>query len=483
MCRAAARTLIWSAAFTSPIESVQGLSGSITTTGNQLQLSNFTWSLSGYTGTGSAAGTGTPIPMLAVTPTSPDSGTSLEVTASGDGPQALPPAPTGSVELNIDGTLYACGSLSQATADTSNAICNNVGPLTAGQVYSITIVYTSGDLNYASDPNYPPESFQGAVGSGATVNNNVGVTIGSSGGSSNDWIGEANYGTNPVAPLSDGTNWFDVEVDPNTSYNSVTITDCNNVTAGSTTLDWWNPLGGTSGTGAWQTVQGDEVNYPPEPNYLTPGCVAYTLDNTTTSGIQNSSPDLSQLNGTVFGALAGRAISSVDSDVAMAGSPFSLEVSTIGSPVPSIKMKGKLPSGLHLVDNHNGTATLSGTPNRSKGGFYQLTISATFGTGKTKQVVNQTFSLFVLQAPLMTVHLKAAHLLTPYSATVAAKGYPTPTFVESGALPNGIGFSDNHNGTATLVGTPSSQGTYPITIVASNGEGGPATANVSLVVK
>jgi hypothetical protein len=49
--------------------------------------------------------------------------------------------------------------------------------------------------------------------------------------------------------------------------------------------------------------------------------------------------------------------------------------------------------------------------------------------------------------------------------------YPTPTLSESGALPGGVTFTDNHDGTATLSGTPAagSQGSYPLTITADNG--------------
>jgi hypothetical protein len=55
----------------------------------------------------------------------------------------------------------------------------------------------------------------------------------------------------------------------------------------------------------------------------------------------------------------------------VAGPPFSFTVSTTGVPIPAInKIGGQLPKGLALVDNHNGTATISGTarttdPNRA----------------------------------------------------------------------------------------------------------------------
>ena len=52
-------------------------------------------------------------------------------------------------------------------------------------------------------------------------------------------------------------------------------------------------------------------------------------------------------------------------------------------------------------------------------------------------------------------------------------GYPAPTLTETGALPPGVTFTDNANGTATLAGTPAAgtQGSYPLTLSATNASG------------
>jgi hypothetical protein len=57
----------------------------------------------------------------------------------------------------------------------------------------------------------------------------------------------------------------------------------------------------------------------------------------------------------------------------------------------------------------------------------------------------------------------------PFSFTVTTSG-PVPALSESGALPSGITFVDNNNGTATLAGTSSvgSGGSYPFTITATS---------------
>lgn len=68
--------------------------------------------------------------------------------------------------------------------------------------------------------------------------------------------------------------------------------------------------------------------------------------------------------------------------------------------------------------------------------------------------------------------------------TVTATGTPTPTLTSSGALPSGVTFTDNGNGTATIAGTPAAgtNGSYPITITASNGTAPDATQNFTLTV-
>ena len=71
--------------------------------------------------------------------------------------------------------------------------------------------------------------------------------------------------------------------------------------------------------------------------------------------------------------------------------------------------------------------------------------------------------------------------------TVTTTGIPTGDsmmITQSGALPGGVTFVDNNNGTATLAGTPNAGtgGTYPITITASNGVPPDATQNFTLTV-
>ena len=135
-----------------------------------------------------------------------------------------------------------------------------------------------------------------------------------------------------------------------------------------------------------------------------------------------------------------------------------------------------------MVDNGDGTATLSGTPAPGTGGMYPITITAynSIGTQAT-----QSFTLTVQQPPAVTSGASAT--FTAGSAgtfTVTTSGFPAAALTEHGPLPSGVTFVDNGDGTGTLAGTPAAGtgGLYPITIKASNGVGSDATQSFTLTV-
>jgi len=86
-------------------------------------------------------------------------------------------------------------------------------------------------------------------------------------------------------------------------------------------------------------------------------------------------------------------------------------------------------------------------------------------------------------SPAITSAGSAAFTLgTVGSFTVTAIGFPTPALTEGGALPNGVTFTDNHDGTAKLSGTATATGNFPITITAHNGATPDTTQNFTLSV-
>jgi hypothetical protein len=86
----------------------------------------------------------------------------------------------------------------------------------------------------------------------------------------------------------------------------------------------------------------------------------------------------------------------------------------------------------------------------------------------------QTFTLKVNESPTFTP-VNTATFTTGVSGTftiqtdVSTK--PTAKLTVMGTLPMGVLFVDNHNGTATLKGTPAkgSKGTYTVIVTASDG--------------
>ena len=165
-----------------------------------------------------------------------------------------------------------------------------------------------------------------------------------------------------------------------------------------------------------------------------------------------------------------------------AGQAGTFTVTTSGAPNSALSETGALPSGVTFKDNGDGTATLAGTPAGNSGGPYPFTITATNGVSPA---ATQSFTLTVNQAPGITS--SAGTTFTAGQAgtfTVKSTGAPTPGLSEKGALPRGVKFKGNGDGTATLAGTPApgSGGTYPIRITATNGVSPAATQSFTLTV-
>lgn len=158
---------------------------------------------------------------------------------------------------------------------------------------------------------------------------------------------------------------------------------------------------------------------------------------------------------------------SADNTIFKVGESKTFTISAFGYPaVYDITYTGSLPDGVSLVDNNDGTATLSGTPAALEGGIYTLNLTATNGVTPN---ASQTFTLTVNEAPKITSANNTTFTVDTSSGfIVTTTGYPTPTLSKTGTLPNGLTFTPNPDGTATISGTPTETGTFPITIYAVN---------------
>ena len=154
----------------------------------------------------------------------------------------------------------------------------------------------------------------------------------------------------------------------------------------------------------------------------------------------------------------------------------------------SLSETGLLPNGVSFIDHGDGTATLSGTPADESGDEYDVTLTASNGVDPD---ATQDFQLVVLEPPIITSEDTDTFTVGQSgSFDVGATGYGTgadPNAIslsESGALPDGVTFTDEGDGVATLSGTPAARmaGTYDLTITASNGVRPDATQAFTLQV-
>ncbi len=172
----------------------------------------------------------------------------------------------------------------------------------------------------------------------------------------------------------------------------------------------------------------------------------------------NQSPSITSANAATF-------------TVGVAGS---FTVKATGFPAPTLSGSGSLPSG---VTFNSSTGALSGTP--TAGGTFNIIIAASNAAGS----VSQSFTLTVNQAPAITsANTTVFTAGAPGSFTMTATGFPIPTLTQAGALPGGVSFTDNHNGTGTLSGTPSAAGTFVLSLAAANGVGSTAVQSFTLSI-
>lgn len=196
----------------------------------------------------------------------------------------------------------------------------------------------------------------------------------------------------------------------------------------------------------------------------------------TVTATDGTAPDASQVLTYVVGQAP--AITSASQTSSMVHQPGSFTVTTSGYPASGLSEVGSLPPGMTFTDNHDGTATIVGTPTAY--GAYPITITASDGTSPD---ATQSFTYTVTQQTTFTSASSAASKVgQAASVNVTTTGYPAAALAESGALPPGMSFTDNGNGTATIAGTPTATGTYPLTITAANSALGMQTQSFTYVV-
>ncbi len=428
----------------------------------------------GAAGSFTVSTTGSPTPAIADPGVALPSGVTF--TDNGNGTATLAGTPAagtaGSYPITITAT-NGTGTASQSftlTVDQAPAITSAAtATATVGKALSISLTTTGSPISAISE--------SGALPSGVTFTDNgtgtatlAGTPAAGTGGSYPITI----TATNPAGTASQS---FTLTVDQapaitsassasftvgspdsvsvtTTGYPAATITESGTLPRGTTFTD----ANGTATIAGTPTVAG-----------------TYTLSLTAANG---TSPSATQSFVLTVLADGGPTITSAPTDTAAVGTAFTFTVNTSGTPAPSLTRTGALPGGVTFTNNGNGTATISGTP--TAGGVFTLTITARNTLGSAIQ----TFTLTVNQVPAITSAATAtATVGTASSFTVKTSGYPLPAITESGALPGGVTFADNGNGTATISGTPTAGGVFTLTITAKNSVGTSAVQTFTLTVR
>jgi Immunoglobulin domain len=130
----------------------------------------------------------------------------------------------------------------------------------------------------------------------------------------------------------------------------------------------------------------------------------------------------------------------------------------------------------------NGTSASYTTPavtTSDSGLDYFVIVSNSLGSVESTEV-----TLTVDSAPRILNSGTTEFLVDESSDFIfSSTGTPLATWTETGALPSGVTFVSNGDGTATLAGTPTATGTFPLTVTAANGVSPNATQNFSLFVE
>ena len=133
---------------------------------------------------------------------------------------------------------------------------------------------------------------------------------------------------------------------------------------------------------------------------------------------------------------------------------------------------GSLPSGVSFQDNGDGTASISGTPAVGDGGVYSFDVTASNGITPDAVI---PFTLTIDEPPSITSPAAATFRVGSLGGFMVTTGHDFPAAtalsIPAGALPPGVSFKDNGDGTASISGTPAAGdgGEHHFDVTASNG--------------
>ncbi len=216
---------------------------------------------------------------------------------------------------------------------------------------------------------------------------------------------------------------------------------------------------GTAPTHGTAIATGTSITYQPTAGYAGPDSFTYTASN---SGGTSAAATVSvTANDPVTSVTAGGGFAAT---VAVA---YTQTFTFDGGASPwSGFAVTNLPAGLSINGSTANSVTIAGTPTQA--GSFNISASATDNsTGNGPYSIGVVFTLTVA-APTLTLAPAAGTLTAPYAAAfsqsfTASGGIGPYTYAQTGALPPGLSFTGN-----TVSGTPTTPGSYNITVAATD---------------
>lgn len=154
------------------------------------------------------------------------------------------------------------------------------------------------------------------------------------------------------------------------------------------------------------------------------------------------------------------------------GASFSVALAATGGVAPLAYSASGLPAGMGI---DSATGTVSGSPTAA--GTFDVSVTVSDAAGRS---ASRTYALRVYEAPrVVTATLPEATVGASYRATVELAGGKPPFVVSAGALPPGLSLSAS----GELSGTPTSAGTFALTVTLRDDLGATGSRELSLVVK
>ncbi|PYV17386.1 MAG: hypothetical protein DMG21_08510, partial [Acidobacteria bacterium] len=222
------------------------------------------------------------------------------------------------------------------------------------------------------------------------------------------------------------------------------------------------------------------LSLTPTPSYENNLNVGTGTASTNFTGDANHTTSSDSKNFTISPAATTTAIPSAATVTNPANGSVTVAVSSSAGTVTgnvSLSVDGGVPLSAALI---GGTATFTLT-SPSPGDH---TLSASYAAQGNFAASGPTAGqLSVLLAPSITSANSTTFTAGAAGTfTVTTTAVPTASLSESGSLPAGVTFIDNHDGTATLAGTTDLAGAFPITMTAQNGVAPDTTQAFALTV-